>query len=138
MRSEFLDYIEFNEPTEAFWDILTDDSQFTSNLRPAVGAGGSRGKGKAATLVPMTSANGSPLHVGGTGGIDGDKGTVELPDKGSDSIPFSKESEALIIAQLKEAEKKVSAEMARNQDAINGKLTRLNELRVQGAPSAAT
>lgn len=81
VRSEFIDIIEFNEPTEALYDILTDETQFK---QPKM-----RGKGK---------GKASAMKRG-----DGDEHTVELPAKSSATNAYSKETEASLLHLLQNA-----------------------------------
>lgn len=80
VRSEFLEYIEFNEPTEALWEALTDEGQFPTKK--------GRGKGK------LKEEEG--------------EGTVELPEPSTTKSPFSKELEREVLASLDKAEKQVA------------------------------
>lgn len=84
VRSEFLEYIEFNEPTEALWDALTDEGQF-----PAMKKSG-RGKGKGKLKEE-----------------DSGEGTVELPESATRTNPFSKDLENQVLESLKKAEAQV-------------------------------
>jgi len=84
VRSEFLEYIEFNEPTEALWEALTDEGQF-----PAAKKGG-RGKGKGKLKEE-----------------DHGEGTVELPESATRTNPFSKDLETQVLDSLKKAEAQV-------------------------------
>lgn len=92
VRSEFLDYIEFNEPTEALFDILTDESQF--QVPRTTG----KGKGK----VPLKRENG--------------EGSVELPETSTASNPYSKELEESNLTLLKKALAQVE-ELSASEDA---------------------
>jgi YEATS domain-containing protein 4 len=96
VRSEFLEYVEFNEPTEAAWEALTDAEGQWPRIPPSKG----KGKNKAVHL-----------YAGGTtGGIMGE-GSVDLADRTTEENPFSKQLEQQILAVLRKAEKDVEAEL---------------------------
>ena len=91
VRSEFLEYVEFNEPTEGLWEVLTDGEQW-----PKAGARGGKGKNK---------------RVSGAGlGVEGE-GSVELVEKTTKENPFSKQLEQQILAVLRKAEKDIDDEL---------------------------
>ncbi|KAI2481910.1 Yeats-domain-containing protein [Pyrenophora tritici-repentis] len=78
VRSEFLEVVQFNEPTEALFDALTSEDQW-NYLIPA-GKGGS----KKASL----GANGRLKR-----GLPNGERSAQLPEKGADEVPFSQEQE---------------------------------------------
>lgn len=88
VRSEFLDYVEFNEPTETLYEALTDEGQWPTNKK-------SRGKGKGKRTVEG----------------DGGDGTVELPDMSTAGNEFSKQLEQQILGVLGRAGKEVEEEI---------------------------
>lgn len=93
VRSEFLDWVEFNEPTEGLFEALTEESQWAAPK-------GASGKGK--------SKRGSTI---GSAGVGIGEGTVELADVTSEETPFSKQLENQILAVLRKAEKDVDVEL---------------------------
>ncbi|KAF2085534.1 yeats-domain-containing protein [Saccharata proteae CBS 121410] len=90
VRSEILDSIEFNEPTEALYSALTDE-----NLQWGNGAGGKGKGGKGAKMRKMT--------IG--------EGTVELPERGKESNPYSKQMEESLLRIFKSADDQLSKEL---------------------------
>ncbi len=93
VRSEFFDIVEFNEPTEACWDALTDPDQWPS---PRKG----RGKGKGKIL-------GGGLNMERVG-----EGTVALPEIGSNGNIYSLELEQQIVDKLRKAEAEIEKLLA--------------------------
>jgi YEATS domain-containing protein 4 len=93
VRSEICDFVEFNEPTEAFWDAMTSEGQWDYLQKD-------RGKGKKAALL-----------ASGTAG----ERTVELPDNSTNTNPYSKAMERSFISQFKTAESEVEKGMDREK-----------------------
>lgn len=85
VRSEIMDIIEFNEPTEAFYDIMTDEAQFKTPK--------SRGKGKGKAAMMKRE--------------DGESASVELPVNTTANNPFSQELNAQVVQLLSGAEGKL-------------------------------
>ena len=52
VRSEVLETVEFNEPTEALFDMLTSEEQFLDPNRKK-GKGKGKGKGRAEEVMPV-------------------------------------------------------------------------------------
>lgn len=95
VRSEYLEVIEFNEPTEVFYDMLTSNDQWGTTGKKSAGKG--RGKGKRES----------------TSGADGaTEGSVELMETTTPNNAFSKQLEQQILDMLRKAEKEVDAELA--------------------------
>jgi len=92
VRSEFLDWVEFNEPTEGLFEALTEETQW------AVPKGAGKGKNKRGSTI-------------GSAGVGIGEGTVELADVTSEDTPFSKQLESQILAVLRKAEKDVDVEL---------------------------
>ena len=95
VRSEFLEYAEFNEPTEAFYDALTDEAQWGVKREKG------KGRGKRADGVS-----------------DVGEGTVVLQEGGRG---FGRLLEQEIVDMLRKAEKEVEAEI----EAVAGQRRRL-------------
>lgn len=104
VRSEVMDIIEFNEPTEALFDILTDETQFKAPK------GRGKGKGKVATMKRE----------------DGEDATVDLPESGGPTNPYSKELEDSLLQLLGGAGSKVDELLAEEE-------ARLKEVRKEKA-----
>ena len=108
VRSEFLEYVEFNEPMEGLWEVLTDEGQW-----PKAGARGGKGKNK---------------RVSGAGlGVDGE-GSVELVEKTTKENPFSRQLEQQILAVLRKAEKDIDEELVsttKEREGIQGQMKAL-------------
>ncbi|KAJ9645730.1 NuA4 histone H4 acetyltransferase complex and the SWR1 complex subunit [Coniosporium tulheliwenetii] len=88
VRAEQCDVVEFNEPTEALFEVLTSESQF-DYLRQGNGRGGG-GKGR--------------KSVGG--GVE-EVGSAELPERPTPGNPYSRQMEDQEIAMLRLAEEEV-------------------------------
>lgn len=88
VRAEQCDVVEFNEPTEALFEVLTSESQF-DYLRQGSGRGGG-GKGR--------------KSVGGAGE---EVGSAELPERPTPGNPYSRQMEDQEIAMLRLAEEEV-------------------------------
>jgi YEATS domain-containing protein 4 len=126
VRSEFLEVVQFNEPTEALWDALTSEDQW-SHLIPA-GKGGS----KKASL----GANGRLKR-----GLPNGERSAQLPEKGADDVPFSQEQEAalqdFLKAKMDEVDRLLEKEDQRKAD-IEARLKSLRgELGHEAAQQAA-
>ena len=96
VRSEQVEVIEFNEPTEALWDRLTSEDQFKA-AAPLTGKGSGKGKGKARPVVVPDDFKANELPErpsGGTAIGTAATGTV-----------WNKEAEDKTVAQLEDAEK---------------------------------
>lgn len=105
VRSEFMESIEFNEPTEGLYGILTGDEQW---MRQKQG----RGKGKGA----KGKARATEVNA---------EGTVELPETGL----FSKQSERDFIEVIKKKIEEVDVEKKAEDEKMKQILTRLEAIR---------
>lgn len=114
VRSEFLEYVEFNEPTEALWETLTDEGQFTTATTTTKKTG--KGKGKLRD--------------------DEGEGTVELPASATRGNPFSKELEAQVLASLRRAEEQI--EVLLKEEAKREKEAHAELMELRGGNSSAT
>lgn len=108
VRSDFLDFVEFNEPTDAFYELLTGDEQFDQGRR---GRGKGKGKAKAAKIV----SNG--------------EGSVELPEKETPDNPFARSSEKQLLEMLASAEAKIDELLVEEKTKNEQTLEELGELR---------
>jgi YEATS domain-containing protein 4 len=118
--SETVEFIEFNEPTDALWDALIADTQW-DYLKPQPGQ---RGKGKGRASMGSADARAAgPLDISSLN-------ATELPARGPEGQLWSKEAEDLIIAQLEkageEADKAFEKTMQRSKD-LNNLLNTLKE-----------
>jgi len=105
VRSEIVEFIEFNEPTEALWDALTSDAQWDY-----LGAGRGAGKGKARGAAEQR--------------------TVALPDKAPEGSLYSRDQEDALLTNLKSAMKKCedwSDEAAKKSKEVNEQLAKVKE-----------
>jgi YEATS domain-containing protein 4 len=118
VRSEFLEVVQFNEPTEALFEALTTEDQW-NYLMPVSAKGGK----KAAILG--TGANGRPKR-----GYPNGERSAQLPEKGSDDVQFSQEQEASLIDMIqqkaKDIEKELEAE-GRKREETEARLKTLRE-----------
>jgi len=110
VRSELLDYIEFNEPTEMLYEALTEEAQFGSGGKKA------RGKGKARAATVATA--------------DGE-GSIQLPDMTTPTSSFSKETETTILESLKSAEAEVEVQLGLEREREAKAHTELMSIRAQ-------
>jgi YEATS domain-containing protein 4 len=107
VRSETVEFIEFNEPTEQLWDALTGDAQW-DYLNPGKG----KGKGRSSN-VP---------HSG--------ERSVGLPDHAPAGSVYSKESEKHLLELLDKAMKQCeqqTAEVLKSSKDVNEQLAKLKE-----------
>lgn len=122
MRAEFLEVVQFNEPTEALFDALTSEDQW-NYLVPA-GKGGS----KKASL----NANGRLKR-----GLPNGERSAQLPEKGTEDVPFSQDHEQALIDLLKkkmeDVDRELDKETKRREDVEN----KLKALRVEMGHEAA-
>lgn len=91
VKAEILDFVEFNEPTEVLYAALTDDER----QWPAEGTG--RGKGKGAAAAAAQAA--AQRKAAGQ-----EERSVELPERGTERNPYSKQMEETFIRLFKQAE----------------------------------
>ena len=108
--SETCDFIEFNEPTDALWDVLTDVAQW-SYLSQAKG-----GKGKGRPPKNKVVDN------------DEERWSI-LPEKPIPGNPYSAQMETSVVDMLQEAEKEVNVlleEQSAKKEAAEAKLMDLN------------
>ncbi|KAI9710781.1 MAG: NuA4 histone H4 acetyltransferase complex and the SWR1 complex subunit [Chrysothrix sp. TS-e1954] len=89
VRSEVMEIVEFNDPPEAFFNLMTD---------AALNFPQKKGKGKGKAKINGASSD--------------NQGTVELPESGGADDAFTKENERRILEELKEAEKKLDELLA--------------------------
>lgn len=129
VRSEVMESIEFNEPTEALYNVLTGEEQWVRPKSVVVGGGGRGGKGGKgkgrATEVNKTEVN--------------SEGTVELPETGGvgGANPFNKEHEKALVGMLWKKIEEVEVARKAEDQRIKEILARLDELRRGGGGSAA-
>ena len=110
VRSEYLEVVQFNEPTEALFEALTSEDQW-SYLAPHPAKGGSKQKSALAGLGP----NGRPKR-----GYPNGERSAQLPEKGTEDVPFSHEQEVALIQFIKEkigtVEKELEAETRKREE----------------------
>jgi YEATS domain-containing protein 4 len=119
VRSEFLEVVQFNEPTEALFEALTSEDQW-NYLMPISGKGGK----KAAVLG--IGANGRPKR-----GYPSGERSAQLPEKGSDHVPFSQEQEAALIDMIRQKAKDVERELEEEAKKREDTEARLKGLRAE-------
>jgi YEATS domain-containing protein 4 len=106
VRSEFVEYIEFNEPTEGLWDALTADTQWTYINHSG------RGKGKSKAVIPAAQRN------------------LELPDKAPPGTTYSRETEEALLDIFNKAMQKCdqeTIEVIKKSKEVNEETNRLKE-----------
>lgn len=106
VRSEFLEVVQFNEPTEQLYEMLTSEDQWNYLQQQARGK-----KGGMAGIGP----NGRPKR-----GFPGGERTAQLPLNGGDDVPFSQAQEDALIDLLKdklgEVQKALDLEAKKRQE----------------------
>ncbi|EOD49401.1 putative histone acetyltransferase subunit protein [Neofusicoccum parvum UCRNP2] len=90
VKAEILDFVEFNEPTEMLYAALTDEDR----QWPAESV---RGKGKGAAAAAAQAA--AQRKAAGQ-----EDRSVELPERGTERNPYSKQMEETFIRLFKQAE----------------------------------
>lgn len=110
VRSELLDYIEFNEPTEMLYEALTDEVQFGSGGKKA------RGIGKARAAMVTT---------------EDEEGSIQLPEMTTFTSSFSRESETTILESLQRAEAEVEVQLGLEREREAKAHTELMSIRTQ-------
>ncbi|PVH90150.1 yeats-domain-containing protein [Periconia macrospinosa] len=99
VRSEFLEVVQFNEPTEALFEALTSEDQW-NYLLPATAKGG-----KKAAMMGV-GPNGRPKR-----GFPNGERSAQLPEKGGEDVPFSQEQEMTLIQTIREKIGEVGKEL---------------------------
>ncbi|KAF2265075.1 yeats-domain-containing protein [Lojkania enalia] len=124
VRSEFLEVVQFNEPTEALYEALTSEDQWNYLAAQAKG-------GKKAAMAAI-GPNGRPKR-----GFPGGERSAQLPEKGGDDVPFSQEQEQALIGFIKEkigvVEKELEEENRRREQTEK----KLKDLRAELGHEAA-
>lgn len=124
VRSEVLEVVQFNEPTEALFEALTSENQWDYLKQPAKG-------GKKAAMAAMGSDG-----RGKKGYANGER-TAQLPEKGGEGVPFSQEQEQALIDNIKEKEAIVTRQLEEEMKRKEVVEKRLKELRNELGPEAA-
>jgi YEATS domain-containing protein 4 len=108
VRSEQVEIIEFNEPTEALWDRLTSEEQFLPPvpLNATGGKGTGKGKGKAKARA-STSALGDDFKILELSPASNSSASVS-PAAGT---VWNQESEDRTVAQLQDADKQAEEQL---------------------------
>lgn len=125
VRSEFLEVVQFNEPTEALFEALTSDSQWDYLSEKTKG-------GKKNAMLGIGS-DGKPKrgYPGST------EQTAQLPVRAGDTAPFSQEQEEALIQVIRDkigvVEKELEEETKRREETEK----RLKELRAELGHEAA-
>ncbi|KAF2743352.1 yeats-domain-containing protein [Sporormia fimetaria CBS 119925] len=105
--SEFLEVVQFNEPTEALYEALTSENQWDYLT---VGLKGGK-KAMMASLGP----DGRPKR-----GFPNGERSARLPERGGEGVPFSQEQEKALVQFLldktKEVEKALEEESKRREE----------------------
>jgi YEATS domain-containing protein 4 len=98
VRAEQIEVIEFNEPNEALWDALTDESQW-DYLRPARAKSKSKGRGASQAKLPDYPPPPNGEYAAG-----------QLPEKPLEQgHVYSKETEDLLVDLIAKAEAEADA-----------------------------
>lgn len=126
VRSEFLEVVQFNEPTEALYEALTAEDQWNYLLPPNTKGG------KKASMAGFR-VDGRPKR-----GFPNGERTAQLPERGGDDVPFSQEQEQALIEVLKEKMAVVQKQLDEETQKREATEKRLKDLREElGAEAAA-
>lgn len=112
--SEQVEIIEFNEPTEALWDALTDDRQWDYLTKS-----GAKEKSKARASLAA-------------GGVDGVERSVDMPETAPPGSLWSKQIEEAHVDFYSQITKKVKELEERERGKIEELLKRRAELTESG------
>lgn len=118
VRSEFLEVVQFNEPTEALYEALTAEDQW-NYIMPVSAKGG-----KKAAMLGM-GPNGKPKR-----GFPNGERSAQLPEKGGDDVQFTQEQEAGLIDLLQRKMAEVDGQLeaeAKKKEETELKLKGLRE-----------
>lgn len=120
----------FNEPYEAFYDVLTSGAlpPPPGTVTKGGGAGGRGGKGKG---KGAGGASSTTVGVRSEGGVLERSAMIPLANRPGQ--PFSKETEKLEIERLKKAQEKAQALAVQMQDQLRKKEAALQKLKKQNA-----
>lgn len=123
VRSEYLEVVQFNEPTEGLFDALTSEDQWNYlSMNP---------KGKKSSVSSL-GANGRPKR-----GFPGGERSAQLPEKGGDDVPFSRDQEQALIQFLQEKIGVVEKELLEETKRRESTEKKLKDLRVELGHDAA-
>ncbi|CAI6311560.1 unnamed protein product [Periconia digitata] len=125
VRSEFLEVVQFNEPTEALFEALTAEDQW-NYIMPQSAKGG-----KKAAMLGI-GANGKPKR-----GYPNGERSAQLPEKGGDDVPFSQEQEAGLIDMLQKKMAEVDGQLEAESKKKEDTEQRLKALREELGQAAA-
>ncbi|KAF2203638.1 yeats-domain-containing protein [Delitschia confertaspora ATCC 74209] len=124
VRSEYLEVVQFNEPTEGLFDALTNENQW-DYLQDRL-------KGGKKNAMLGIGPDGKPKR-----GFPGGEQTAQLPVKGGVDVPFSQEQEEGLIQVIREkigvVEREFEEEVKRQEQTNK----RLKELRAELGHEAA-
>ncbi len=115
----------FNEPYEAFYNILTNGA-VPRGWKPPGGAGG-KGKGKNRPTPPLPGPDSGEVW----------EHTAMIPKHNRPAQPFSRETEAAEIKKLKDAQNKTEDMSARVLEELKGKEDLLAKLKEENAAAQA-
>lgn len=124
VRSEFLEVVQFNEPTEPLYEALTAEDQWSY-----LALGAKSGKKSAGA---STGPGGRPRR-----GFPNGERSAQLPEKGGDDVPFSQEQEHELINQLKMKMKEVDKQLAEETKTREATEEKLKALRAELGHEAA-
>jgi YEATS domain-containing protein 4 len=124
VRSEFLEVVQFNEPTEALFEALTAEDQWHYLAGPAKG-------GKKAAMMAQ-QANGRPKR-----GFPNGERSAQLPHDMGDGVPFTAEAEQALIDLIKSKIDVVEKELEEESKKREETEKKLKDLRTELGHEAA-
>lgn len=113
VTAETCEIVEFNEPSNDFYAKMTSEEQFAHLQKKGGGAKGGRG------------AKGRGARVEYEGGREP---SANLPERGSEQTPWSRELEKKMLDMLATAQKDMDAEIERERQRAEDRQKRLAEL----------
>ncbi|KAI9837767.1 MAG: hypothetical protein M1819_006701 [Sarea resinae] len=132
--SQNYEEVVFNEPVEAFYDVLTGnavDGTITATGPAAGGGPGARGKNAKGSKQAGSSGaagRGAAAAAGGAAGA-GARKTAEIPDAPSPGNPYSRKTERQELDRMKEALKKVEGMIDKERGVLKEREKTLEALR---------
>lgn len=129
VRSEYLEVVQFNEPTEALFEALTSEDQWNH----IAGQHGKAGGKKAAMMAMAQQRPGGQS----TRGFPGKERSAQLPEKGGDDVPFSQENEAALIQFIKDKMGVIDKELEEETKRREETEKKLKDLRAELGHEAA-
>jgi YEATS domain-containing protein 4 len=118
ITSETCEVVEFNEPSHDFFAKMTAEDQF-AHLQKKVSSG-AKGGGRGAK-----GRGGGAARIEYEGGREP---TANLPERGSEAVPWSRELEKKMLDMLSTAQKDMDAEIDKEKQKADERKRKLQEI----------